>query len=550
MASWWRSTPRASWMPTTLAELSLARGRFMREAGRGACRRDGGPPGRSGRGRAAHPRRAGVQAANWNGPRQTVIAGPSAAVKRALDLAAARGIAAPAPAGLLRVPHAAGRRRARAVGAAGRRAAPPVARPAGLLQPRRRAPPGRPAAIASRLGDHLASPVRFADMIEAMHRDGARVFVEVGPGSILGPLVDSILGDRPHLAVAVRCAAGARPAGWLAPVARLVVAGLPLRLERLTAGRSHRVLDLDHLPGRRACRARHAVDLAGQRQPRPAARRPEPTRLGTGPVLPRTRRAPIPTDGSTESRPHAAIPGQLRNLRLIGRHDKRPRSTHSHRPQATPIRPRRDTTSRPQADRGHRVVPADHAGVPRSAAVDDARLPGGREAAAVTGAAMPRPMRTDRSLDCEPPLRPVAGSESTHRVGDAPAIPRTGRPSESSDELAPADQPSRSAPAERQRDNRPMLRHDAPTVQALGDGRNRDRIGRRSPPGCSRPSAIGRATRSRPWGSTSTWRPTWGSTRSSGSRSWGSCATNSRLEGPVGFAGDDGRAGPSPHARA
>ena len=76
-----------------LAELSQARGRFMREAGQGAA------------GSMAAILAApddverlirdvpGAQAANWNGPRQTVIAGPTAAVKQALDLAAARGIA-------------------------------------------------------------------------------------------------------------------------------------------------------------------------------------------------------------------------------------------------------------------------------------------------------------------------------------------------------------------------------------------------------------------------------------------------------------------------
>ena len=51
--------------------------------------------------------------------------------------------------------------------------------------------PADPPAIAARLGDHLASPVRFAEMIEAMYRDGARVFVEVGPGAILTPMVES-----------------------------------------------------------------------------------------------------------------------------------------------------------------------------------------------------------------------------------------------------------------------------------------------------------------------------------------------------------------------
>ncbi len=129
----------------------------------------------------------GVQAANWNGPRQTVIAGPAAAVKQALDLAATRGIQGRLlpVSSAFHTPLVASARE-------------PLARLAGQLLDRSpdrpvysnldaAAPSRRPAAIAARLGDHLAGPVRFADMIEAMHRDGARVFVEVGPGSILTP---------------------------------------------------------------------------------------------------------------------------------------------------------------------------------------------------------------------------------------------------------------------------------------------------------------------------------------------------------------------------
>ena len=85
-------------------------------------------------------------------------------------------------------------------------------------------------------------------MIEAMHRDGARVFVEVGPGSILTPLVESILGDRPHLAVSSDSSGSSGLSALLRCIARLVVAGLPLRLERLTAGRSVNLLDLRNLP--------------------------------------------------------------------------------------------------------------------------------------------------------------------------------------------------------------------------------------------------------------------------------------------------------------
>ena len=76
------------------------------------------------------------------------------------------------------------------------------------------------------------------------------------------------------------------------------------------------------------------------------------------------------------------------------------------------------------------------------------------------------------------------------------------------------------------------------------------RTATRSPPGCSRPSAIGRATRSRHWGWTWTWRPTWGSIRSSESRSSARCAMNSRPQGPVRFRRGDGRTGPGAHARA
>ena len=43
--------------------------------------------------------------------------------------------------------------------------------------------PAEREAIAAQLGDHLARPVRFAAMVEAMYADGARIFVEAGPGS-------------------------------------------------------------------------------------------------------------------------------------------------------------------------------------------------------------------------------------------------------------------------------------------------------------------------------------------------------------------------------
>ncbi len=77
-----------------LSELSLARGRLMQEAGRGATGAMAallaGPEAVEDLIRDMPD----VEAANWNGPKQTVIAGPSEAIRRAIELAIVRGIAA------------------------------------------------------------------------------------------------------------------------------------------------------------------------------------------------------------------------------------------------------------------------------------------------------------------------------------------------------------------------------------------------------------------------------------------------------------------------
>ena len=63
--------------------------------------------------------------------------------------------------------------------------------------------PADPDAIRDRLGAQLALPVRFVDQVEAMYAAGARVFVSVGPGSVLTDQTKRILGDRSHAAIAL-----------------------------------------------------------------------------------------------------------------------------------------------------------------------------------------------------------------------------------------------------------------------------------------------------------------------------------------------------------
>ncbi|RME24001.1 MAG: acyltransferase domain-containing protein [Deltaproteobacteria bacterium] len=47
---------------------------------------------------------------------------------------------------------------------------------------------------------HLVEPVRFRELVEALHADGVRVFVQVGPGSLVGFVSDTLRG-RDHLAM-------------------------------------------------------------------------------------------------------------------------------------------------------------------------------------------------------------------------------------------------------------------------------------------------------------------------------------------------------------
>ncbi|MCX7013377.1 MAG: beta-ketoacyl synthase N-terminal-like domain-containing protein, partial [Candidatus Sumerlaeota bacterium] len=142
-----------------------------------------------------------LHVANLNGPRQTIVAGPDAAVDEAVRAFAEKGL------------------RARRISVACAFHTPIVA-PArerfleflsGVEIASPRVPvfsnttaepyPSEPAAIAARLGDHLVNPVRFQEEIEALHAAGARLFVEVGPKAVLTGLVRQILEGKRFLAV-------------------------------------------------------------------------------------------------------------------------------------------------------------------------------------------------------------------------------------------------------------------------------------------------------------------------------------------------------------
>jgi Polyketide synthase modules and related proteins len=99
------------------------------------------------------------------------------------------------------------------------------------------------------LADHLVQPVRFVDEIRTMYDAGARIFVEVGPRSVLTSLARSILEGRDHVAIATDEGAGAQPTDFLHALGQLATQGVPVRTEALFRGREA------HMPiGRASCR--------------------------------------------------------------------------------------------------------------------------------------------------------------------------------------------------------------------------------------------------------------------------------------------------------
>ena len=84
-------------------------------------------------------------------------------------------------------------------------------------------------AIKKTLKDHILKPVNFKDEVEKIYSDGGSVFIEFGPKNVLTKLVDNILDDKPHLAIAVNASNKKSADRQLRQaVLQLAVAGLSL----------------------------------------------------------------------------------------------------------------------------------------------------------------------------------------------------------------------------------------------------------------------------------------------------------------------------------
>jgi acyl transferase domain-containing protein/NAD(P)H-dependent flavin oxidoreductase YrpB (nitropropane dioxygenase family)/NAD(P)-dependent dehydrogenase (short-subunit alcohol dehydrogenase family) len=235
--------------PAELLELSEARGRAILAAA-------GSDPGTMAAVAAAVERvQAVLEAepvvvANHNAPDQAVISGPTPAVQATLNRLAEAGITG------TRIPVACAFHSPVVAGATPIFAAELDRRAVGSPQlpvwsNTTAAPyPSAPAAIRKALATHIVEPVRFVEQIEAMYSAGVRVFVEAGPGQVLTQLVDAILRDRPHIAVATDAPGEPGLRRLLRTLAELAVTGVPVDPAALFQGRDARTASMPETPRR------------------------------------------------------------------------------------------------------------------------------------------------------------------------------------------------------------------------------------------------------------------------------------------------------------
>ena len=368
-----------------------------------------------------------------------------------------------------------------------------------------------------------------------MYRDGARVFVEVGPGSILTPLVGSVLS-----AIGLIWPSPAQP-DRSRRSRRLALCRRPLDRRR------------DSAPSRTAHpRPRGSHDSTCRISPPAKTQSPPPHRPGSSTAAAPARstsprsaawvRAPIlesPRAGTLHS-PRAAPLPQPRSRPAR----RRPRARASRRGAAAcdrtpqrrcreastlPARAKRqwsiahshETSTRKQPSNGDPVIESFQQTMQMFLEVQRSTMLAylsGRGAAAPPPAPSFEP-RCQGSGSEPRAGRSTAAAAKSGDAGESASATERGRQSSSSGIRACAsDDRERRMP--RRMENHTS--HDAPAVAS------RCWTAPRSRPGCSRPCAIGPAIRSRRSGSTWIWKPTWESIPSSESRSSARCAMNSR----------------------
>lgn len=104
--------------------------------------------------------------------------------------------------------------------------------------------PASPSDIKERLTDHLVQPVRFVEEMQAMYNDGARIFIEVGPGKVLTGLAKSCL-EKDQLTLYVEDSSRNKFTHLLCMLAQYLGTGRSFNIEKLFDGRFVQLVDIN-----------------------------------------------------------------------------------------------------------------------------------------------------------------------------------------------------------------------------------------------------------------------------------------------------------------
>ena len=129
-----------------------------------------------------------------------------------------------------------------------------------------------------------ARTVRFRETIEAMYRDGVRIFVEAGPRANLCGFIDDTLRGKQYAAIPMNVQHRSGTVQLNHLVAQLCAHGVPVRMAYLYERRSPQAVDLDKA---------QATAVVPARKPTPLATGLQPIRLPADFALPR-REQPAP----------------------------------------------------------------------------------------------------------------------------------------------------------------------------------------------------------------------------------------------------------------
>jgi acyl transferase domain-containing protein len=190
---------------------------------------------------------SGIVLANQNSPAQTVISGSTPAIEAALKRLKEKGMAA-RPIEVACAFHSPLVARAEKTFSGILDALPlhkPRAEVSVYSNVTARPYPKDIKGIKRQLAAQIVNPVRFVEQIEQMYADGARVFVEVGPGRVLTALIQKILAGKPHQVIATDQKGQPGIPNLLEAVAQLAVLLEDIDLRPLWAGRQVTLLDVE-----------------------------------------------------------------------------------------------------------------------------------------------------------------------------------------------------------------------------------------------------------------------------------------------------------------